>query len=65
MISTILSLNKYLISTKMKLQDNKGQYKLTIPKDLAKVKGWKQGTELAVVMNQEGDLVIKEIKKKR
>ncbi|MBW2981879.1 AbrB/MazE/SpoVT family DNA-binding domain-containing protein [Candidatus Woesearchaeota archaeon] len=49
----------------MKLQDNKGQYKLTIPKDLAKVKGWKQGTELAVVMNQEGDLVIKEIKKKR
>ena len=49
----------------MKLQDNKGQYKLTIPKDLAKVKGWKQGTELVVVMNSEGDLVIKEIKKKK
>jgi len=49
----------------MKLQNNKGQYKLTIPKDLAKVKGWKQGTELAVVMNHEGDLIIKEIKKKR
>ena len=49
----------------MKLQDNKGQYRLTIPKDLAKIKGWKQGTELAVVMNSEGDLVIKEIKKKR
>ncbi len=49
----------------MKLQDNKGQYKLTIPKDLAKVKGWKQGTELVIVMNQEGDLIIKEIKKKK
>ena len=49
----------------MKLQDNKGQYKLTIPKDLAKIKGWKQGTELVVVMNSEGDLVIKEIKKKK
>ena len=49
----------------MKLQNNKGQYKLTIPKDLAKVNGWKQGTELVVVMNSEGDLVIKEIKKKK
>ncbi len=49
----------------MKLQDNKGQYKLTIPKDLAKIKGWKQGTELVIVMNSEGDLVIKEIKKKK
>ena len=49
----------------MKLQNNKGQYKLTIPKDLAKVKAWKQGTELVIVMNQDGDLIIKEIKKKR
>ena len=49
----------------MKLQDNKGQFKLTIPKDLAKIKGWKQGTEVIVVMNPEGDLIIKEIKKKK
>jgi len=49
----------------MKLQDNKGQYKLTIPRDLAKIKGWKQGTELLVVMNPEGDIVLKEIKKKK
>lgn len=49
----------------MKLQDNKGQFKLTIPRDLVKVKGWKQGTELVVVMTAEGDLIIKEIKKKK
>jgi len=49
----------------MKLQDNRGQFKITIPRDLAKIKGWKQGTELAIVMNSEGDLVIKEIKKKK
>ena len=49
----------------MKLQNNKGQYKLTIPKDLVKVKGWKQSTELAIVMNSEGDFLIKEIKKKK
>ncbi|MBW2965694.1 hypothetical protein KY342_01165 [Candidatus Woesearchaeota archaeon] len=49
----------------MKLQDNRGQFKITIPRDLAKIKGWKQGTELVIVMNSEGDLVIKEIKKKR
>lgn len=49
----------------MKLQDNKGQYKLTIPRDLAKIKGWKQGTEILIVMNAEGDIVLKEIKKKK
>jgi hypothetical protein len=49
----------------MKIQNNKGQYRLTIPKDLITVKGWKQGTEVFVVMNLEGDLVIKEIVKKK
>lgn len=47
----------------MKLQNNSGQFKLTIPKDLVKVKKWKHGSELVVVMNDSGDLVIKEIKK--
>jgi len=49
----------------MKLQNNKGQFKITIPKYLAKMKGWKQGTELAIVMDVEGNLIIKEIKRKK
>ena len=49
----------------MKLQNNKGQFRLTIPKDLVKAKAWKQGTELIIAMDPAGDLVIKEIKKKR
>ncbi len=49
----------------MKLQNNKGQFRLTISKDLVKMKGWDQGTELAMIMNTDGDLVIKEIRKKK
>jgi antitoxin component of MazEF toxin-antitoxin module len=49
----------------MKLQNNKGQFRLTLPKDLIKIKGWKQGTEVAVFMDTEGNLIIKEIKKKK
>lgn len=47
----------------MKLQNNNGQYKLTIPKDIVNIKGWKQGSKLIAVMNESGDLVIKEIKR--
>jgi len=49
----------------MKLQNNKGQYKLTIPKDLVKLQGWKQGTELVLAMDSDNNLVIKEIKKEK
>jgi len=49
----------------MKLQNNKGQFRLTIPKDLVKVKGWDQGTELVIALDAAGDLIIKEIRKKR
>ncbi len=44
---------------------NNGQYKITIPKDLAEAKGWSSKTRLIVVMNEEGDLVLKEIKRKK
>ena len=50
---------------KMKLQNNKGQFRLTLPKDLIKAKGWGQGTEVVIVMDAEGDLIIKEIKKSK
>jgi carbohydrate-selective porin OprB len=49
----------------MKLQNNNGQFKLTIPKDLANAKGWDHGTELVIAMDSAGDLVIKEIRKNK
>lgn len=45
----------------MKIQDNNGQFRLTIPKDIAKLKGWKQGTEVILILDKEGNLVIKEL----
>ncbi len=46
----------------MKLQNNKGQFRLTLPKDIVKSKGWDQGTELVMAFNSDGDIVIQEIK---
>jgi len=45
----------------MRIQNNSGQYKLTLPKDLIKAKGWKGGQEVVVTLDSNGDLVIKEI----
>ncbi len=45
----------------MKIQDNKGQYKVTIPKDIVKLKGWKQGSHVIIVVDKEGNVLIKEI----
>lgn len=47
----------------MKIQDNNGQYRITIPKDLVKLLRWKHGTDLVFVL-KDGKLVIEEIKKK-
>jgi bifunctional DNA-binding transcriptional regulator/antitoxin component of YhaV-PrlF toxin-antitoxin module len=49
----------------MKIQDNSGQFRLTIPKGIAKMKGWKQGTEIVIVMNEEGDIILKEVRRQR
>jgi len=49
----------------VKVVVNNGQYKITIPKDIALAKGWSSDTRLIVIMNSEGDLVLKEIKSKR
>jgi len=48
----------------MKLQNNKGQFRLTLPKDLVKAKGWGQGTELVIALDQDNNIIIKQIKKK-
>ena len=56
-----------MISTNLvllKLQNNSGQYRITIPKDLVKLLKWKQGTDVVFVLDKDGNLVLKEIKKK-
>lgn len=45
----------------MKVVVNNGQYKITIPKDIALAKSWNSDTNLLVIMNSEGDIVLKEI----
>ncbi len=52
----------------VKVVKNCGQYKITIPKDLAESKGWRAGTKLRFVEDLEGNVflkVIKENKKKK
>jgi bifunctional DNA-binding transcriptional regulator/antitoxin component of YhaV-PrlF toxin-antitoxin module len=43
---------------------NNGQYKLTIPKELALAKGWKQGTILRFIETPKGDVILRELEGK-
>lgn len=45
----------------MKIQNNQGQFRITIPKALAKAKGWKQGTEILITLDKEGNVHIVEL----
>ena len=47
----------------MKVVAYKGQYRVTIPKDLAEAKGWKAGTKLRFVEDTEGNIILNETKK--
>ncbi len=47
----------------MKIVAFKDQYRITIPKDLIEVKGWKPGTKLRFIEDAEGNIILKEIKK--
>lgn len=49
----------------MKIQDNKGQFRITIPKDIAKAKGWKQGTEVIIFLDKEGNVTIQELPREK
>lgn len=40
------------------------QYRLTIPKDIAEAKGWTSKTRLRFVEDTEGNIILKEVKKK-
>lgn len=46
----------------VKIVNNRGQYKITIPKDLADAKGWDEKTRLRFVEDTEGNVYLKEIK---
>ena len=46
----------------VKLQEYKGRYFLIIPKVLVKSKKWIKGVEFAPAFNEDGDIVLKEIK---
>jgi len=43
---------------------NNGQYKLTIPKDLALAKGWGPGTVLRFIEAPNGDIILRELVKR-
>ncbi|HLC65563.1 MAG TPA: hypothetical protein VJI46_05580 [Candidatus Nanoarchaeia archaeon] len=42
---------------------NNGQYRITIPKDLAESKGWTSKTRLRFVEDLQGNVYLAEIKK--
>ena len=48
----------------VKLQEANGKYTVTIPKEFVKSKGWKKGEILVLGFDSNGDLVLREVKKK-
>jgi len=48
----------------VKIQLNKkcDQYVITLPKTIVKLKGWRKGIELFFVMDNMGNISIKEVK---
>ena len=49
----------------VKVVVNNGQYKITIPKELALAKGWTKKTILRFVEDQDGNIILKEVKLKK
>jgi len=43
---------------KRKLQEHNGQYNLNIPRSIAQAKGWNQGIELTLKLNERGNIEI-------
>lgn len=42
----------------VKLQFDSKQYKVTLPKAIIEAKGWAKGSNLKVVLNERGELVL-------
>jgi bifunctional DNA-binding transcriptional regulator/antitoxin component of YhaV-PrlF toxin-antitoxin module len=45
----------------VKIVDNNGQYKITIPKDVMESKGWNSKTKLRFVEDVEGNIILRPI----
>lgn len=46
----------------VKLNESKGRYSITVPKDYVRLKGWQKGQELVIAVNDKNELVLKELK---
>ena len=47
----------------VKVVVNNGQYKITIPKDLAESRGWGKDTKLRFIEDADGNIILKEMGK--
>jgi AbrB family looped-hinge helix DNA binding protein len=47
----------------VKIVGFKGQYRITLPKDLVEDKGWSPGTQVRFIETPEGDIILKVVKK--
>jgi len=47
----------------VKLQEVKGRYFMTIPKEYIQQKGWKKGEVLIIGFDSNGNIIIKDLKK--
>jgi hypothetical protein len=46
----------------VKIQNpKKGQFNITLPLGIIKMKRWKKGTELYPTLNEKGEVILKEI----
>ncbi len=43
----------------VKLQFDTKQYKITLPKAIIEAKGWTKGSEVKIVLNERGELILK------
>ena len=46
-----------------KLQENKGTFLIVVPKDYIRLKKWSAQEDFIWTINDEGDLVLREVKK--
>lgn len=49
----------------VKIVSFNGQYRITIPKELAESKGWNKKTVLRFIEDLDGNIVLKEVEKKQ
>jgi bifunctional DNA-binding transcriptional regulator/antitoxin component of YhaV-PrlF toxin-antitoxin module len=49
----------------VKVVVNNGQYKITIPKELALTRGWNNKTILRFIEDKEGNVILKQVKYKK